>query len=177
MKTLGEIINQYRKVHKMSMGQFANISGLSKSYVSMLEKNYNPISQKEIIPTIETISKVSNAMKIDFDELFNQLGNQLVSVNFSQNNDVSKLLDDTINPSTQTTQTNGNGDRNSNTTNNITNNYSNCTESQMESIVKTNSNTTPKNNNIIFKIIDRMKEMNPEQLEQLSDYAYFITRK
>ena len=36
---LGEIVKKYRLEHKISMDEFARLSGLSKGYISMLEKN------------------------------------------------------------------------------------------------------------------------------------------
>ena len=79
VKYLGDIIKKYRKSHRMSMDVFAKRAGLSKPYISMLEKNYNPKSRKKIIPTIDTISKCAKAMNMDFDELFNELGTQTIS--------------------------------------------------------------------------------------------------
>ena len=35
---LGEIIKRYRMVNKMTMQDFADASGLSKSYISIIEK-------------------------------------------------------------------------------------------------------------------------------------------
>ena len=53
--TLGEIVKEYRIAHNMSMDVFASRSGLSKGYISMLEKNVNPKNGKPITPSIETI--------------------------------------------------------------------------------------------------------------------------
>lgn len=82
-KYLGEIIKEYRKIHRLSMDSFSEKSGLSKPYISMLEKNYNPKSKKKIIPTIDTISKCAKAMNMDFDELFNALGTQTISTSIN----------------------------------------------------------------------------------------------
>ena len=49
---LGEIIKEYRLSHKESMGDFANKTGLSKTYISMLEKNRNTSTGKPVIPSI-----------------------------------------------------------------------------------------------------------------------------
>lgn len=92
VKTLGEIINEYRKTHKMSMDDFANKSELSKAYISMLEKNYNPKSKKKIIPTIDTIAKCAKAMNMDFDELFNALGTQTISTSLVPVNESSNII-------------------------------------------------------------------------------------
>ena len=41
--TLGDLIKEYRSDHKLSMDEFAQRSGLSKAYVSILERNVNPL--------------------------------------------------------------------------------------------------------------------------------------
>ena len=68
--TLGEIIKAYRKEHNMSMDDFAKASGMSKTYVWMLEKNINSKTGKAIVPTVEFIQKAAKGMLMDFDELF-----------------------------------------------------------------------------------------------------------
>lgn len=71
MNTLGNIVRDYRKNHGISMAKFAEISDLSKSYISMLENNKdtrgNPIA-----PSIETINKVAKAMGRTFDSVFSE---------------------------------------------------------------------------------------------------------
>ena len=52
---LGEIIREYRLSNKMSMGDFAKISGISKPYVSMLEANKNSNGGKPIAPELTQI--------------------------------------------------------------------------------------------------------------------------
>ena len=37
--TLGDVIYQYRTKHNISMDKFSELSGISKGYISMLEKN------------------------------------------------------------------------------------------------------------------------------------------
>lgn len=75
---LGEFIKQYRIKHKMSMGDFARLSGISKAYVSVLEKNRDPRNDKPITPSIHIIKKVSDTLEIPFDELFNQLDDDII---------------------------------------------------------------------------------------------------
>lgn len=70
---LGDFIYQYRKSQNMSMAKFADISGLSKAYVSLLEKNRHPESGEPIAPSVKTIKKVADAIGMDFNDLFNQL--------------------------------------------------------------------------------------------------------
>lgn len=77
---LGTIISEYRAKNRLSMDDFANRSGLSKSYISMLEKNINPSTGKEIAPTIDAIKKVANAMNMDFNDLFKLLEDDTISL-------------------------------------------------------------------------------------------------
>lgn len=70
---LGDIIKQYRSEHKMSMQAFANLIHSSKSYISMIEKNYNPATGKPINPSLETLKLISEAIHIDIDALLKML--------------------------------------------------------------------------------------------------------
>lgn len=68
---LGEYIKEYRTSHgDMSQDAFAKISGLSKGYISMLERNENPKTKLPIAPTIDTYQKVANAVGVSLNELF-----------------------------------------------------------------------------------------------------------
>lgn len=71
--TLGDIIKQYRTTERLSMDEFSQKAGISKQYISILERNHNPSSKKPPLPTMETILAVANAMGKDFDEIFNLL--------------------------------------------------------------------------------------------------------
>lgn len=70
---LGEIIKQYRDEHQMSLQDFANLIGTSRSYIHMLEKNVNPSTNKPISPSIETLKSLAKAMNMDLDFLLKQL--------------------------------------------------------------------------------------------------------
>ena len=74
LMTLGDIIKSYRETNSLSMDDFARSSGISKTYISMLEKNFNPKTGQEIAPTIETIGKAAKGMFMSFDELFAMIG-------------------------------------------------------------------------------------------------------
>lgn len=74
---LGEIVKKYRLEHKISMDEFARLSGLSKGYISMLEKNKNPRTKKPISPSIDTIKQVSEVTGIDFNEIIEMLDDDL----------------------------------------------------------------------------------------------------
>lgn len=81
---LGEVIREYRMRENLSMGDFANETGLSKTYISMLERNYNTSTGKEIIPSIATLSACAKAMHCTLDDLIDLLDDdQLVNVCFT----------------------------------------------------------------------------------------------
>lgn len=66
---LGDLIRQYRKEHGLSMDDFAKMCGLSKAYISILERNRNPVNDKEVVPSLETIKAVSSAIGKDFNQV------------------------------------------------------------------------------------------------------------
>ena len=79
--TLGDVIKTYRMEHSLSMDEFAKCSGLSKGYISMLEKNRNPKTGKPIIPSILTYQSVAKAMSTSVDVLMKTVDKeQLVSL-------------------------------------------------------------------------------------------------
>lgn len=73
--TLGDFIKDYRISHKCSMDEFAKRAGMSKAYVSILERNFNPSTGKAAIPSLDTIKRVSIATSTDFNELIAALDN------------------------------------------------------------------------------------------------------
>lgn len=71
--TLGEIIKNYRDRHEMSMDAFSAKSGISKAYISLLEKNKHPKTGKPITPSIQSIKQAADGMDMDFNVLFNAI--------------------------------------------------------------------------------------------------------
>ena len=71
--TLGEIIKEYRNKNGVSMEYVANLCGITKGYVAMLERNVNSKTGRPVKPTIETIIKVCNGLHLDFDSVFDML--------------------------------------------------------------------------------------------------------
>ena len=65
MPTLGEIIKAYRSEHDMSMDDFAKASGISKAYISVLEKNKRPGSDKPVQPSVKCVLQAAKAMGVD----------------------------------------------------------------------------------------------------------------
>lgn len=71
--TLGDIIKEYRKNHDMSMDNFSERSGISKAYISLLEKNKHPKTGKTIAPSIQCIKQAADGMGMDFNILFGMI--------------------------------------------------------------------------------------------------------
>lgn len=63
--TLGEMIKRYRKENDLSMDAFAKRSGISKAYISLLEKNKHPKTGKPIAPSIQSIKQAADGMNME----------------------------------------------------------------------------------------------------------------
>lgn len=70
---LGEIIKNYRETNRLSLADMGARTGFSKTYISMLENNYNPSTKKPIIPTPITLKKFADAMNMTLNELVSKL--------------------------------------------------------------------------------------------------------
>ena len=72
---IGEIISKYCDDHGMSFRQFADKSGLTSGYMSMLVNNKNPKTGKPPVPKIKTYQQIADAMGITINELLAQTEN------------------------------------------------------------------------------------------------------
>lgn len=92
--TLGEVIKKYRTEHALSMDNFSDRSGISKAYISLLEKNKHPKTGKSIAPSIQCIKQAADGMNMDFNELFQMLdGNvTLESIEKNSKNSVDNIF-------------------------------------------------------------------------------------
>ena len=103
--TLGDIIKEYRAEHGISMREFSNMSGISKGYLSMLEKNEHPTTGKKIAPSLDMIKQVADTMGVKVNDIISMLekgqpitltpalhGRDLEMINlFHQLNDTGKI--------------------------------------------------------------------------------------
>lgn len=71
--TLGEIIKEYRTERRISMEEFARLVGLSKAYISILERNHNPSNGRQPKPTMDTIAAVASVVGMSLNEIFRKL--------------------------------------------------------------------------------------------------------
>lgn len=65
---LKTFINSYRTEHNLTMEQFAKSASLSKGYISMLEKGYNPQTGKNYT-SISALNNIAIATGTDLDHL------------------------------------------------------------------------------------------------------------
>lgn len=70
---LSVIITDYRNQAKISQREFARRCGLSNSYISFIENEYNPRTGKPITPTLEQYQKIAAGMGLSVHQLFEQL--------------------------------------------------------------------------------------------------------
>lgn len=75
--TLGEIIKTYRTQHGLSQASIAEKSGLSKAYISILERNLNPKTNEPPVATPKTINAIAKALNTNFDAIFSKLDDNL----------------------------------------------------------------------------------------------------
>ena len=66
--TLGDVISKYRNEHGLSMDKLAEQSGISKAYISILERNRTPRGD-EPSPSYEMYRSVAKAIGSDVDAL------------------------------------------------------------------------------------------------------------
>ena len=71
--TIGEIIKNYRTANDLSMDNFGKLASLSKAYISILERGSNPRNNKPVIPSIDTLRAIAQAMNMALNELINLL--------------------------------------------------------------------------------------------------------
>ena len=70
---LSNIIIDYRNQEQISQREFARRCGLSNSYISFIENEYNPRTGKPIVPTLEQYQKIASGMGLTVHELFERL--------------------------------------------------------------------------------------------------------
>jgi Helix-turn-helix. len=90
---LGDIIADYRRQNGLSMEKFAEISGISKGYVSMLERNVTQRGE-EPSPSFEKYRAVAKTIGIDVDELIRMVEGKISLLdNEKEPTTMSRLLE------------------------------------------------------------------------------------
>lgn len=70
--TIGELISIYCDEQAISFRQFAERSGLTSGYISMLVNNRNPKTGKPPVPTVKTYQKIADAMGMTMNDLLSE---------------------------------------------------------------------------------------------------------
>lgn len=78
-----DIISNYRAEHKLTMEEFATRAGLSKGYISMLERGAKAKSGKEIAPSLTALSNIAFAMSMGLNDLLDILDDVPVTLDES----------------------------------------------------------------------------------------------
>ena len=70
---LSAIVSEYRQKMQISQREFARRCGLSNSYVSFIENEFNPKTGRPIVPTLEQYGKLAAGMDLSVHRLFELL--------------------------------------------------------------------------------------------------------
>ncbi len=71
---LGQMIRKYRNDNGLSLRDFARVSGVSNSYISMLETGRQPTSGRPVVPTLTKLNQIAAAMNVRVDDLIVAIG-------------------------------------------------------------------------------------------------------
>ena len=77
---LGDIIKKYREDHGLSLRAFSDLSGVSNSYLSMLESGKHPRSGRPIVPTLTKLNQLADAMGLRVDDLIQEMDDMPVKI-------------------------------------------------------------------------------------------------
>jgi len=90
---LGEYIREYRSNNRMSQRDFAQVTGLSAGYVSMLESGKNPRTGDPIAPSLETMRSIARATGKDLDALLELIDDDtLVSLETNEEQELNDRI-------------------------------------------------------------------------------------
>ena len=70
---LSAVLTNYRDRLHISQRELARRCGLSNSYISFLENEFNPRTGKPIVPTLEQYQKIASGMGMTVHQLFEML--------------------------------------------------------------------------------------------------------
>ena len=66
---LSDVIKRYRIEHGLSQRQMGAQCGLSTGYISLIEKEINPQTGKQMVPSLPVLNKISAGMGLTLDDL------------------------------------------------------------------------------------------------------------
>ena len=71
---LGEYLLNERKKRNMSLREFADLIGISHTYLKKLETGINPNTGKPVSPTLEMLSDISKSLHVSLEYLLEMSG-------------------------------------------------------------------------------------------------------
>ena len=96
--TLGDYIAKYRAEHGFSQRKFAEMCGLSNGYISMLEKGFNPNTNKPIVPSLPQLKKLADGMNTTVMQLFDSVDDMPVDISMIAATEDGALLPSNVIP-------------------------------------------------------------------------------
>lgn len=100
MDNLGKILKDKRNELKLSLRKASELIGISNTYLGNLERGIDPRTNTPYKPTPETLKLISDAYKIDYNELMIASGYVTpgdVTVKVYDNNNFDEGIDDMLN--------------------------------------------------------------------------------
>ena len=91
---IGEWVKTYRKEHGLSMQAFGDMCGLSRAYISILEKGINPTTKKAFSPTIQTLQKIAEVTGLDLN-ILDKDQSVIINAEKKSNKSISLTADET----------------------------------------------------------------------------------
>lgn len=67
--SLSEYINEYLQEHDISLNELSRQCGISKGYMSMIMRGYNPSSGKPIVPSIKILKRLASGTSTTLNDL------------------------------------------------------------------------------------------------------------
>ena len=78
---IGDVIKEFRTTRKITQQEMADMCGVSKSYISLLESGKSSRSDTPINPSIEVVNRMAQVMGISVDDLVDTVdGDQGISL-------------------------------------------------------------------------------------------------
>lgn len=78
---IGQFVKQYRQKNRLALRKFAEICGVSHSYIAMLENGKNSKTGEPIVPSLSMLKKLSTGMGMSINELISISDDCPVSLN------------------------------------------------------------------------------------------------
>lgn len=100
MNNLSKVLKSKRKELKLSLRKASQLIGISDTYLGNLEKGIDPRTNSPYKPTPETLQLISNAYKIDYNELMIASGYIIpsdITVDVYTNDNIDKGIDEMLN--------------------------------------------------------------------------------